>query len=88
MPLPLIALGIGFAVSTAIGVGSSTYNFYQNSQRQAENQRYWNDYEKNTGIRPRYPYRTGSYYDYGYMLSYASDMSNVANRIAAKEIYG
>lgn len=34
------------------------YNRYMNEAQQ-ENERYWKDYEKNTGVRPRYPYRAG-----------------------------
>lgn len=30
----------------------------------SENQRYWNDYKRNTGINPRYPIRAGLYGSY------------------------
>lgn len=35
----------------------------------ADNERYWADYYKNTGITPRYPYRTGYYQNYGSLYS-------------------
>lgn len=40
------------------------YNTDQNVKRLKENERYWSDYKKNTGITPLYPYRAGSYIDY------------------------
>lgn len=40
------------------------YNSYVSYNRNAENQKYWADYKKNTGKSPRYPYRSGAYYDY------------------------
>ena len=29
-----------------------------------ENERYWSDYQKNTGVVPLYPHRAGEYFDY------------------------
>lgn len=34
-----------------------------------ENRRYWNDYYKNTGFRPRYPMRSGAEYNLGKLYS-------------------
>lgn len=47
--LPLFA-GVGFGLSTIYNTGKAL-----------DNRRYWNDYYRNTGYRPRYPYRAGVY---------------------------
>lgn len=60
MVLPLAVIG-------AMGVAGGLSTVHKGLQY-AENRRYWREYEKNTGYRPRYPARTG-YYDY---LSLAS----------------
>lgn len=31
--------------------------------------RFWSDYYKNTGFKPRYPYKSGSVYDVGQLYS-------------------
>lgn len=33
---------------------------YYDRQAREENERYWADYAKNTGVEPRYPIRTGA----------------------------
>lgn len=46
-----LALGM-FGLSSAIG------GIYEIG-RIRENQKYWEEYRKNTGVSPRYPYRAG-----------------------------
>lgn len=81
---------MGYWIPIILGVQavSGIYQFYQNYQRQTENKRYWNDYYDNTGIRPKYPYRAGSYSDYGYVLSAVGTGVNIFDRYGAKNIYG
>lgn len=39
--------------------------------RMVENERYWSDYERNTGVKVKYPHRAGAYTDWvGYNLDY------------------
>ena len=42
-----------------------------------DNIRYWNDYVKNTGHRPKYPFRSGSMDWVGYGLSGAYSFSRL-----------
>lgn len=81
---------MGYLIPIILGVQavSGIYQFYQNYQRQTENKRYWNDYFDNTGIRPKYPYRSGAYSDYGYVLSAVGTGVNIYDRFGAKKIYG
>lgn len=60
---PAVAV-LGLAVAGGLFKGaSSVWKGYQNWQYMDENERYWNDYKKNTGYYPRYPRRAGAYND-------------------------
>lgn len=59
IPIAAIAAASLFAVDLGIGA----YNGYRSYQAMVENERYWDDYYKNTGHRPRYPMRAGAYND-------------------------
>lgn len=48
--LPALLMGAGALVGGIYSVGQAV-----------ENNRYWNDYYRNTGFRPRYPFRAGQY---------------------------
>ena len=52
LPLMAGAIGLTSAVGGIYGIGQAF-----------ENKRYWDTYYRNTGRKPRYPYRTG-YYNY------------------------
>lgn len=54
MPLPLLAAGL----IAGSGVVSGVYNV----KKGLETRKYWDQYYRNTGYRPRYPFRSG-YYD-------------------------
>lgn len=56
--------GIDMLPALAVGL-SALYS----AGRAYDNYRYWNDYYKNTGYRPKYPFRSGSM-DW---MGYASD---------------
>lgn len=85
MVAPLLAvLGASVGMQAVTGI----YQFYMNHQRAIENERYWNDYYRNTGVRPVYPFRAGDYTDYGYVLSAVGTGVNIFDRIGAKNIYG
>lgn len=72
--VPLIAatiLGAGWLIDTIVDVYEMSLEEerYVNEQsiqneRNEETDRYWSDYEKNTGVVPLYPYRAGSFVDY------------------------
>lgn len=60
--IPAIVFG-----SMAAGAVSQIYASHKNIQYQksamSENNRFWSDYERNTGVKARYPYRSGSVYN-------------------------
>lgn len=56
---PLLIAGIGLSTLYATG-------------KTADSVRFWDDYRKNTGFRPRYPWRAGKYdfvRDYSHLMS-------------------
>lgn len=64
MVAPLLIIGgVSAGIITALDVAAFVNDWRVTLERNAENQRYWNDYKKNTGITPLYPHRAGSYYD-------------------------
>lgn len=73
--LPAILLG------GAVGAGalSGAYRTYRGVQGYFENRRYWEDYQRNTGVRPRYGYRQGYNYDWTSTLSGLSQMANASS---------
>lgn len=48
--LPALLMGAGALAGGIYSVGQAV-----------ENNRYWRDYYRNTGFKPRYPWRTGQY---------------------------
>lgn len=61
-------VGALVAGTIASGFGSGAYSVYRSYMGGRENSRYWADYQRNTGVTPRYRYRSGYSYDYGRML--------------------
>lgn len=47
-------------VPALFGVGATLNGIYSVGQAY-DSYRYWNDYYKNTGYKPRYPWRAGQY---------------------------
>lgn len=50
LPLLPLAFGLGATLNGVYSVGQAVDSY-----------RYWNDYYRNTGYRPRYPFRAGKY---------------------------
>lgn len=71
MPLPLVA-GVMFGAGA---ISSSAYSLKQ----AYETQNYWKDYGRNTGLSPRYPFRSGMYSPY-------RDIANMSVGVGA--LYG
>ena len=46
----------------------ASYDYTANRFR--ENERFWADYKKNTGLTPRYPYRAGAVNNLGQLYAY------------------
>lgn len=73
MPVPAViaaAVALGTLMSLYGNVRSAqatnrlaSYNQDYAMRGFVENERYWNDYFKNTGYRPLYPIRSGAYYN-------------------------
>lgn len=71
--IPLLLPVALSGISTGVSIGYTILDLYHKNQRARENERYWNDYFKNTGLGSediRYPYKAG------YMDSYLSDLQN------------
>lgn len=94
MPIPAIVAGI-LAAGTIAGAGAGAYKTYRGTKTasanlayqmamQKENARYWNEYYKNTGFRPRYPYRSG----YVYNPTSMNNLQNVIDVAPASYISG
>lgn len=66
--LPIIA-GVSFGVSTVSELYSQWKNYQYQKGALQENERYWQDYYRNTGVKPRYPYRSGYYQNSAFLYS-------------------
>lgn len=75
MPIPAV-IAAAVAVGTLINlygnvqsakstIRTAEYNQAYAMRGYVENERYWDDYFKNTGYRPLYPVRSGAYYNLG-----------------------
>lgn len=88
IPIALAGVAIGSAAYSAYRTWESTkasdkkadqtinYQlgaFYENSQ-------YWQDYKRNTGKSPKYPYRSGSVYDLSSL--YGAEAQKINNSLA------
>lgn len=58
-----------FAGAVGTGVLAGGYKTYRGVQGYFENKRYWEEYQKNTGYKPRYGYRSGYNYDWSSTFS-------------------
>lgn len=85
---PLVVIAGVSSLSAALGLYQShqqkminDYSYGYQSRYNAETERFWNDYYKKTGIRPRYPYRAGSNINYTsqYGAKLASDTAYFGN---------
>jgi hypothetical protein len=70
MAVPVLGLlmGVSSGSSTLGSLYSARANaasYQYTAAKFAENDRYWADYRKNTGITPKYPYRAGAVNDAG-----------------------
>lgn len=72
-----MAFWIPFMVGASMLLGSASagVNAYYQYGAMKENERYWNDYYRNTGKKPLYPYRSGSMYNPSGMLGSASSFT-------------
>lgn len=50
LPLAPLMFGVGGALNALYSVGQAVDSYH-----------YWNDYYRNTGYSPRYPFRAGKY---------------------------
>lgn len=66
--LPIIA-GVSFGVSAISDLYSQWKNYQYQSGALKENERYWQDYYRNTGVKPLYPYRSGYYQNSAFLYS-------------------
>lgn len=57
---------------------------YYEQQAREENERYWNDYTKNTGVEPKYPIRAGA--DWNHPIQSMPVISTLTRPM--KKLYG
>lgn len=75
--LPALAVA-GFGAGFALEAYRFLYGVYLEDEIKKENERYWSDYEKNTGVKPLYPHRAGSYQnDIGTFLDVSEGVVNL-----------
>ena len=68
VPVLGILMGVSSGASSLGSLYSARANaasYQYTAAKFAENNRYWADYKKNTGITPKYPYRAGAVNDIG-----------------------
>lgn len=65
MPVPWMLYG---GVSSLHALYQARYTWKQAQ----ENKKFWDTYYKNTGFRPRYPYRAGAVNNYGSLFNAVS----------------
>lgn len=66
--LPIVA-GASFGASFIWDLYSQWKNYQYQKGVLDENERYWKDYVRNTGVKPRYPYRSGMYQNSAFLYS-------------------
>lgn len=66
--IPIIA-GVSFGASTIYDIYTNWKNLQYQKGALDENRRYWDDYIRNTGVQPRYPYRSGLYQNTSFLYS-------------------
>lgn len=95
MPVPAVIAGaiavqalislLGTGYSARETIRTANFNREYALRGYAENARYWDDYFKNTGYRPRYPIRSGADYNlgsyYGAEQSRAGAFASVLNSV-------
>lgn len=87
--LLMLELGAGL-LGDIYSARSAMENYSYTQNRFAENSRFWSDYERNTGVKVRYPYRSGAVNNLGELYTAnaqgAHAVSHGSKRIS--DLYG
>lgn len=78
VPVLGILMGVSSGASSLGSLYSARANaasYQYTAAKFAENDRYWADYRKNTGIIPKYPYRAGAVNDVGQLYGRQSGIA-------------
>lgn len=75
------------AVSSIYGYRNASYSkrYYEALER--ENNRYWGDYARNTGVKNRYPYRTGQVFNRSPIMSAEASQWGALNSFSNAMLY-
>ena len=93
MAIPVLGILMGVS-SGASSLGSlysaraNAASYQYTAAKFAENNRYWADYRKNTGITPKYPYRAGAVNDVGQLYGRQAGIAKVAAGVAKGAVQG
>lgn len=85
-PLVMAIVGGASSLGALYSAQSNLASYDYTAKRFAENERFWADYKKNTGLTPRYPYRAGAVNNIGELYAhqggFAKNVSSGAKSIS------
>lgn len=91
VPVLGILMGVSSGASSLGSLYSARANaasYQYTAAKFAENNRYWADYKKNTGITPKYPYRAGAVNDVGQLYGRQAGIAKGAAGVAKSTVQG
>lgn len=91
VPVLGILMGVSSGASSLGSLYSARANaasYQYTAAKFAENNRYWADYRKNTGITPKYPYRAGAVNDVGQLYGRQAGVAKGAAGVAKGAVQG
>lgn len=91
VPVLGILMGVSSGASSLGSLYSARANaasYQYTAAKFAENNRYWADYKKNTGITPKYPYRAGAVNDLGQLYGHQAGVVKGVAGVAKGAVQG
>lgn len=93
MAVPVLGLLIGGSIGTQTlgslySARANAASYAYTANRFAENERFWADYKKNTGLTPKYPYRAGAVNNIGQLYGYQAGIAKGASGVAKGAVKG
>lgn len=76
------------AVNSVFNYRTAKYSYDYNKLLMNENTRFWKDYEKNTGVLPRYPYRSGYNFNQTSLYGAQATQYGALNSVVNSMLYG
>lgn len=93
MAVPVLGILMGVSSgSSSLGslysARASAASYQYTAAKFLENNRYWADYKKNTGITPKYPYRVGAVNDIGQLYGHQAGVAKGVAGVAKGAVQG